>query len=336
MNQLVSIIIPVYNVEKYIRNCLESVINQTVKNIEIIVIIDGSLDNSSNIVYGFAKKDKRIKVIDRENKGVLYSRIEGVQHSNGEYIVFLDGDDTLMLNSIEIMIQAITLEQADIVKGNYIKQLKNTVIKNKSYVTEKKTFSKAEYEPFIYDLLYQDIYFNSMCYCMIRKQLLTDISLEYDLKYGEDLITMLELILKSNKITIIPEYIYNYNINENGITLTKNEDKMKKKITDTIKVYNRLFDYVDIYEITNKEYYRELANTKLLFYLTMHFLNLFTMTKNYKKAFEDLQNSLKNIDIKKINKEYLKKYNVIYRISIQYINHYYILRFISILYKYFK
>ena len=89
----VSVIIPVYNVEKYIGECLDSVINQTLKEIEIICVDDGSTDNSLNILKEYAKKDKRLIIISRENKGVGYSRNQGIEIARGEYIAFMDPDD---------------------------------------------------------------------------------------------------------------------------------------------------------------------------------------------------------------------------------------------------
>ena len=89
----VSVIIPVYNVEEYLRECLDSVVNQTLKEIEIICVDDGSTDNSLEILKEYAKKDNRITVISRENRGVGYSRNEGISVSKGEFIAFMDPDD---------------------------------------------------------------------------------------------------------------------------------------------------------------------------------------------------------------------------------------------------
>ena len=89
----VSVIIPVYNVEEYLRECLDSVINQTLKEIEIICVDDGSTDNSLEILKEYAKKDNRITVISRKNKGVGYSRNEGINVSKGKFIAFMDPDD---------------------------------------------------------------------------------------------------------------------------------------------------------------------------------------------------------------------------------------------------
>ena len=97
-----SIIVPVYNASKYLERCLDSVINQTLKEIEIICINDGSSDNSKTILENYAKKDNRIKIINQKNLGLSASRNKGIKYANGEYIFFVDADDWIELNTCEI------------------------------------------------------------------------------------------------------------------------------------------------------------------------------------------------------------------------------------------
>ncbi len=118
----VSIVIPVYNVENYIERCLNSLINQTMKEIEIIAINDGSIDNSLDILKRFAKKDIRIKVIDNENMGVSYCRNIGIQQANGKYITFVDSDDWIDKDTIEIMYSKAEEENCDMVMCTYTKE----------------------------------------------------------------------------------------------------------------------------------------------------------------------------------------------------------------------
>ncbi len=115
----VSVIIPVYNVEKYIRECLDSAINQTYKNLEVICIDDCGTDNSIKIVEEYAQKDKRIKVFRHDkNMGAGPARNTGIQNSNGEYIFFLDSDDYLNLDAVELMVKNQKETNADIVVSN--------------------------------------------------------------------------------------------------------------------------------------------------------------------------------------------------------------------------
>ena len=100
-NVKVSVIVPVYNVEKYLKDCLDSVVNQTLEDIEIICVNDGSTDNSLAILEEYAEKDSRIKIITQENKGLGGARNTGLYHANGEYISFIDSDDWIELNTFE-------------------------------------------------------------------------------------------------------------------------------------------------------------------------------------------------------------------------------------------
>ena len=99
----VSIVIPVYNVEKYLKQCLESVVNQTLDKIEVICINDGSTDNSLNILKEYEKKYNNIIIIDQENKGPGFARNIGMKRASGKYIYFLDSDDYIELNAMEIL-----------------------------------------------------------------------------------------------------------------------------------------------------------------------------------------------------------------------------------------
>ena len=121
----VSIIVPVYNVEEYLERCLESIINQTFKNIEVIALNNGSTDNSLNILLKYAEKDKRIKVIDNYNLGVSEARNNGIREANGKYIVFVDSDDWLDKDMIEIIYSNIVENDCDLVMCTYVREFGN-------------------------------------------------------------------------------------------------------------------------------------------------------------------------------------------------------------------
>ena len=120
-DSLVSVIIPVYNVEKYLSQCLESVINQTYKNLEIVVIDDGSTDNSGQICDSFGKADSRIVVIHSENRGVSVARNIGIQNAHGEFISFVDSDDFLDEDFYEYLVSLIRIDNCDIAYCSYRK-----------------------------------------------------------------------------------------------------------------------------------------------------------------------------------------------------------------------
>ena len=101
---LVSVVVPIYNTEKYLRNCLDSIIAQTNQNLEILLVDDGSTDSSGKIADSYAKKDTRIKVIHQKNTGLSSARNTGINHSSGEYLTFVDSDDYIATQMIEKML----------------------------------------------------------------------------------------------------------------------------------------------------------------------------------------------------------------------------------------
>ena len=121
MSALVSIIIPIYNLEKYIKHCLESVVNQTYKELEIICIDDGSTDGSAEIIKSMAESDPRIKYIYQENAGVSAARNKGLDTATGEYVMFVDGDDYLHYQTVEILIGSAAKTQSDFIFCNFVK-----------------------------------------------------------------------------------------------------------------------------------------------------------------------------------------------------------------------
>ena len=117
--KLVSVIIPAYNIEDYIGRCLDSIISQTYKNLEIIVVDDGSRDHTGEILDNYAKKDRRIKVIHKENGGVSSARNKGIEAAEGDYIGFIDGDDLIEPEMYKTLVDLLEEENADIAHCGY-------------------------------------------------------------------------------------------------------------------------------------------------------------------------------------------------------------------------
>ncbi|MBQ8782302.1 MAG: glycosyltransferase family 2 protein [Clostridia bacterium] len=119
---LVSIVLPIYNVEKYLPKCIESVLGQTYKNIEIICVNDGSPDGSEKIVSDYMKKDSRITLINQKNQGLSGARNTGIENANGEYIIFLDSDDWLDTETVEAAVNEAQKEDAQLVMWSYVRE----------------------------------------------------------------------------------------------------------------------------------------------------------------------------------------------------------------------
>lgn len=125
MEELISIIVPIYNVEKYIHRCVDSIINQTYKNIEIILVDDGSLDNSGTICNEYKKRDKRINVIHKNNGGLGFARNSGLDIASGKYVTFIDGDDYIGSAHIEKMYTLIKETNSDTCIGGHTRMYSN-------------------------------------------------------------------------------------------------------------------------------------------------------------------------------------------------------------------
>ena len=140
----VSIIIPVYNVEEYLPRCLESCIAQTYRNIEILVVNDGSKDQSLQIIQSFQEKDPRVILIDKENQGLYRARISGVQKASGRFLFFLDGDDYLPSDAVECLLDKSVLHSVDLVVANFYKEENGVVTPIPSFFHEEGVLEREE------------------------------------------------------------------------------------------------------------------------------------------------------------------------------------------------
>ena len=202
-NIKISIIIPIYNVEKYLSECLESIINQSYKNLEIICVNDGSTDKSLMVIKEYEKKDKRIKVISHNNKGVSATKNEGLKIATGDYITFVDPDDFLDLNVYEKCIEAIIEYKPDIVvyqiHFEYLNKKKQKIIKQKKiYINDS------------ISAINNINIFPSCCNKVFNKKILENIYFFDDMKYAEDLLFRDMTFPKASIIVLIPKISYHY------------------------------------------------------------------------------------------------------------------------------
>lgn len=256
----VTIIIPVYNAETYLKKCMESVIHQTYQNLEILAILDGVTDNSKTIIEEYAKKDTRIRIISRENKGVFYTRIEGIRKATSQYIYFLDADDWIEENAIETMYQYKKEYHADIVRGkNYYKDEKEKVEIDK----EIQYLDKKDFEDKLYANLFGSYHFATLWNQLIEKKYfedLKDMEIDETIHFGEDYILNLQLYKNINSLVWIPDYLYHYRTNENSITNQQTYESLLKKLNSTYKSHLKIVDLIDTYQnIEKKEYYQKIA-----------------------------------------------------------------------------
>lgn len=241
---LVSIIMPVYNSEKYIERAIKSVIKQTYKNWELIIVNDGSTDSSKQICEKYSRNDKRIKVINKNNEGVSIARNYGINNSQGKYIMFLDSDDFYEENMIEEMYKIMTINEVDIVKANYKIINKDKIINNKEYIIEK-LYNKQDITKELIDLLLTEKIHCYLWLLMLKREIVVNFNSK--LHIFEDANFYLETFIKAKSIYITKQCLYNYNKgNINSLTqknIRKNIENMiiaDKELKQTLKKYNYL------------------------------------------------------------------------------------------------
>lgn len=210
MKDLISVIVPIYNVEKYISKCLNSIINQTYKNLEILLVDDGSLDNCLQICNKFRKKDERIQVIHKKNGGVSSARNIGIDKSHGEYILFVDPDDWLESNMIEILYDSIKTNECDIVACDYYINYEDNEVKHNQLREDMIISNQDEMYKYLFDEKY---YAGYLWNKLIRKDLIDKLNLKFDenVRVCEDLLFLSKLMSVCEKIIYIPKYkLYHY------------------------------------------------------------------------------------------------------------------------------
>ncbi|TDL31815.1 glycosyltransferase family 2 protein [Jeotgalibacillus sp. S-D1] len=211
----VSIIVPVYNCELYITNCMESILKQTYSNIEIIIINDGSTDNTEKVIKDYLLMDERVKYLYQKNSGPSMARNLGIEAASGKYLVFVDADDTIEKKYVEQLYQKMIVSDADLVCCGYKDISKYGIIEHSDFKFENT----------------QSIHLMMKMVCqgtggvlwgkMFKKDQVqvNNLKMNQDLFMNEDLIFVLEYVSLSKSFSALEEYLYNYNrMNEKSIT----------------------------------------------------------------------------------------------------------------------
>ncbi|MGK0724365.1 glycosyltransferase family 2 protein [Aerococcus urinaeequi] len=234
-----SVLIPVYNVEEYIEDCLDSVLRQTYSNYEIIITNDGSTDRSGQICDNYAYNDERIRVYNQENKGLLLARRNSIAHSTGEYCLFLDSDDSWKTNTLEVIYNTIMDTRADMVIFNWDRVTGNKVITSEPLYENKQEFSGSSKNEIIERFITTNK-LNSLCLKAVKTNIIdkeNDYSFAQGLTMGEDAIQSIPLFLNSQKIIYIQDSLYNYRMNEDSATNAFNPRHIKDlNIADGLQV----------------------------------------------------------------------------------------------------
>lgn len=297
---MISVIIPVYNAEKYLSKCIESVLSQTYRDLEIILVNDGSTDESEKILDKYRIRDSRIVVINKENGGASTARNAGLDIAQGEYIAFVDADDTISPYYFEILHNCALNDGSDFVCYRYKDSvdvfedydLINSLVDERVIVDSRNVLK--EYENKYYSIIW-GVPFNKL----FHKSLFDDIRFTEGMIY-EDVEILPKLIKASHQLTILPMELYYYNYSENSVMRSGFSEK-RFNILDLWKSHfyffmsEKMYDYANIYLLrymTNLIKFRKLVKeTEFRQYAHVYekYLNDF---KKHKREYNEYLSSL--------------------------------------------
>ncbi|MPB71666.1 glycosyl transferase [Campylobacter fetus subsp. testudinum] len=323
----ISVIIPCFNAEGFLKECLESLLNQSFKDIEVIAINDGSSDDTLDILNKFASIDSRITIIDQQNSGASAARNAGVKASNGEFIMFLDSDDFLSSNEILHKIYNIALNlDADLVFGDFNYYKNGEIRYQKNYICDEGIVDKEQFLFDYFTLNPSKSTFPTVCAKIIKTEILKNNNLEFlkDVFIAEDANLNAKIIWLANKIAKLNDPIYNYRIGDNN-----SSKKFKfKHFTDVRAAEMDLRNFFSKFNLlkTQKAYLE-------CYFLILRYNAALTMKPysfdDYEKAMEfacaDIKNSFKSDGFTLLNKKlkilfYLYKFSCNYKIYAKLLN----------------
>ena len=245
----ISIIVPIYNVEKYVRQCIESIINQTYKNLQIILVDDGSTDTSGLICDEYASIDDRIEVIHKKNGGLVTARKIGLQKAKGEYIGFVDGDDYIDDNMYESLLGYILKQDVDMVHTGYWHEKGNATYSNTNFETG---FIECPEDKslLLRNILLQHNNIEHSIWSKLFKRSLI-VKSYYDVNdecsYGEDLVCMISTIINADRIYILNRAYYHYRVRSESLSHGMGLGGISKEI----KLYNNIKSVLIKYKFDN-------------------------------------------------------------------------------------
>lgn len=297
MSIKVSVIVPVYNGEKYIKSCIDSILNSSLKEIEIILVNDGSTDNSKMVLEEYSKFDSRIKVLNQENSGPAVARNNGIKVARGKYIGFVDCDDYIDKDMYKVLFELADKNDIQIAMCNYkeintFSNVEDKVLHNlkSNYIYKdieiKKnivsTFTKENNRGFF--CLWNKIY--------LRKWLITtDIIMDESRMHGEDWLFNMELFMKLESFTCTDKVLYNYiHINNNSLMLKYNENQFELFLEGRLKVMQLIPKELIDFNNFNKNFVNEFS---------AYIINTYKNVKDKKKRKALIKNVINNDEVKK-------------------------------------
>ena len=255
MNELISVIIPVFNIKDYVGKCIESILRQSYTNIEVIIVDDGSTDGTEEICKQFAKKDSRINYLYQANQGSVGARKTGLIHAKGEYIIFADGDDYVESDYVEKLYGFMVENDVDVVHSNYMINGKNQKHTKQVHLYQEKDldleFRAALLRNYVFEWdVEKEIIECNLYGCIYKKKVIYEcfMDLPDSQQYGEDLLCLCHLIMKCQSMMFIPDAFYHYVIREGS--LNHPEDFMAA-LSDKVSLYEKVKSTLRRYKIAS-------------------------------------------------------------------------------------
>lgn len=295
-SSLVSVIIPIYNAEKYIERCLDSIISQSYNNLEIILVNDGSTDNSYQKIKKFLS-DPRVTYIQKENSGPSETRNIGITASKGEFLCFVDADDYVSEDYVFTLMRFFEDSKSQLIVTSYIEYSSYAPSGNRVNQIEKVgTYNKDQFIPYLFKRTMGVLWGK-----LFRRDIIFDNSLQLkqDVRFQEDLLFIFAYLQHCHSIFCINEYTYNYNrLNENNLTASIEERHLK----DFEKVQSELENLTENISLRNLIKIRELP-----FYQQY-------IVQSAKKKFSEFDSKISKLDFRRISMSYQgnKKYSLFF------------------------
>lgn len=296
MNDLISVIIPVFNSEKYLVRCLESVLNNTYKNLEIILVDDGSTDGSENICDYYGNNDKRVVVIHKENEGTAIARNTGIENAKGDYFAFLDNDDYISPCFYEYMLKAMKDTCADVVVCEMTREDNYEMLEKQLYITpniiEKKNFILGTYKA--------DWTRNTAPWNKLYKRCLFDDIRFPEGKGYEDAYTTYRVLFEASKICHLKNILYCWYKNEESYSSKKDNAKKLLFREEALQCQAEFY-------ISNE--YKDVSQEAMKFYINQLFLMVWHLDHDYTLSTDTIL--VREKFVKKLKKLYIRKYKIL-------------------------
>ena len=245
-NSLISIVIPVYNAEKYLEQCLNSIQNQTYKNFEVILVNDGSMDHSESICMDFVKVDTRFKYFTKVNGGASSARNFGLDYVLGDFITFIDADDWVDENHLEVLLNNIKENNSDMAVSS-IKKFDNVrnfefrvYSKQEKYLLNYNKLNREEFLVILPKLIHASNSYKIAVSKLFKKELVTDVRFDESIVYGEDLDFFFKLYNKVNSISYVDEVTYIYRLHDESFSSKFGQLHMEQELAIYKKMYERI------------------------------------------------------------------------------------------------